>query len=219
MPRTYDQFCPLARSLDLVGERWTLLIVRELLIGPRRYSDLQAALPGIGTNLLAGRLRRLEQLELVERRRLPAPAASTVYELTERGQGLEPAVVALAGWGLSLMDRPHPGDAFDPAWVLLSFKATFDAEAARGVRETYEFRIGERRFHAAVDDGELHLADGPAAEPELVIEAAPEDFIALGTGAVTPEVALGSGRVRIAGDPEALHRSIAILGFRQARPG
>lgn len=219
MSRSYDQFCPVARSLDLVGERWTLLVIRELVLGPRRYSDLLTALPGVGTNLLAERLRRLEELGLAERRRLPAPAASTVYELTERGRGLEPALVALAGWGLPLMDRPEAGDAFDPAWVLLSFKATFDAEAARGVRETYEFRIGDRCFHAAVDHGELRVADGPAQEPDLVIEAAPEDFIAVGTGAVPPDEALAGGRVRIEGAPEALVRSVAILGFTQATPG
>lgn len=219
MARSYDQFCPLARSLDLVGERWTLLIVRELLLGPRRYSDLREALPGIGTNLLADRLRRLEELGLAERRRLPAPAASTVYELTARGRGLEAALVAMAGWGLPLMDRPRPGDAFDPAWVLLSFKATFDAAAARDVRETYEFRIGPRRFHAAVDHGRLALADGPATEPDLVIEAAPEDFVAVGTGSVTPEEALAGGRVRIQGDPATLARSVAILGFTRATPG
>ena len=219
MPRSYDQFCPVARSLDLVGERWTLLIVRELLLGPRRYSDLQEALPGIGTNLLADRLRRLEELGLAERRRLPAPAASTVYELTGRGRGLEPALLALAEWGLPLMDRAQPGDAFDAAWVLLSFKATFDPAAARGVRETYEFRIGDRCFHAAVDDGSLALTDGPADQPDLVIEAEPEDFIAVGTGAVPPEQAVAGGRVRIQGDPAALARSVAILGFTRAMPG
>ena len=219
MSRSYDQFCPVARSLDLVGERWTLLIVRELVLGPRRYSDLRQALPGIGTNLLADRLRRLEQLGLAERRRLPAPAASTVYELTARGRGLEPALVALAEWGLPLMDGPQPGDSFDPAWVLLSFKATFDPAAARGVRDTYELRIGDRRFHAEVDDGSLALADGPAQEPDLVIEAEPDDFIAVGTGGLPPEQALASGRVRIQGDPAALARSVAILGFTQATPG
>src|SRR3712207_6674695 len=97
--RSYDQFCALAKALDVLGERWTLLVVRELLLGPKRYSDLLEGLPGIGTNLLATRLKTLEANGLVARRRLPAPAASTVYELTDRGRGLEPALYELMRWG------------------------------------------------------------------------------------------------------------------------
>src|SRR5918996_4677686 len=97
--RRYDQYCALARALDVVGERWTLLLVRELLLGPRRYTDLLGGLPGIGTNLLADRLRYLEQVGLVRRRVLPPPAGSTVYELTELGRELEPTVFALGRWG------------------------------------------------------------------------------------------------------------------------
>jgi DNA-binding HxlR family transcriptional regulator len=106
MRRTYGQFCPVARSLDLLGERWTLLIVRELLIGPQRYSDLRDRLPGMWSNLLAQRLRDLDEAGLVQRRELPPPAARLVYELTDRGRALEPAVYELARWGLELLDEP-----------------------------------------------------------------------------------------------------------------
>lgn len=112
MRRTYGQFCPVARSLDVLGERWTLLIVRELLLGPQRYSELRDRLPGMWSNLLAQRLRDLDAAGLVRRRELPPPAARLVYELTERGQALEPLVYELARWGLELLD--DPGDDVVP---------------------------------------------------------------------------------------------------------
>jgi DNA-binding HxlR family transcriptional regulator len=118
MRRTYGQFCPVARSLDLLGERWTLLIVRELLIGPQRYTDLRDRLPGMWSNLLAQRLRDLDEAGVVQRRELPPPAARLVYELTERGRALEPAVYELARWGLDLLDEP--GDDVVP-WHSLPF--------------------------------------------------------------------------------------------------
>src|SRR5438132_8507698 len=104
--RSYQQFCPAARALDVVGERWSLLVVRDLLTGPKRYTDLQAGLPGIGPNVLADRLRSLEGAGLIAKRRLPPPAASTVYELTELGSGLRPVLTALFGWGLRLVGAP-----------------------------------------------------------------------------------------------------------------
>src|SRR5919198_3255075 len=112
--RSYDQWCAVARSLDVVGERWTLLIVRDLLIGPKRYSDLLAGLPGIGTNLLAQRLRELEARGLVERSTLPPPAATNVYRLTATGAALEPVVHALGRWGFQFLGLPRPSDAMLP---------------------------------------------------------------------------------------------------------
>src|SRR5262249_19104128 len=108
--RSYRQYCAVARGLDVVGERWTLLIVRGLLVGPKRYKDLLDGLPGIGTNLLAARLKELEKVGVVRRTVLPPPAGSTVYELTESGQALEPVVMALGRWGVRLMDEPHDGE-------------------------------------------------------------------------------------------------------------
>src|ERR1700682_1205746 len=112
MRRTYGQFCPVARSLDVLGVRWTLVLVRELLLGPQRYSELRDRLPGMWSNLLAQRLRDLDAAGLVQRRELPPPAARLVYELTERGQALEPLVYELARWGLELLD--DPGDDVVP---------------------------------------------------------------------------------------------------------
>lgn len=117
MPRrSYDQYCPIARSLDVAGERWTLLIVRELLAGPRRYTDLHADLPGVSTDVLAGRLKDMEREGLVTRRRLPPPGAAYVYELTGRGRELQPVLAALAVWGTPALGEPRPTDALREHW-------------------------------------------------------------------------------------------------------
>jgi DNA-binding HxlR family transcriptional regulator len=117
MPRrSYDQYCPVARALDVVGERWTLLIVRELLAGPRRYTDLHADLPGVSTDVLANRLKEMEREALVTRRRLPPPAAAYVYELTDRGRELLPVLDALAIWGGPALGEPRPTDALREHW-------------------------------------------------------------------------------------------------------
>src|SRR6266542_1496523 len=118
--RSYDQYCALARALDVIGERWTLLVVRELLLGPKRYKDLLDGLPGIGTNLLAQRLRELEENGLVRRRRLPAPAGVAVYELTEAGRALEDSVLALGRWGAAFLGVPRTTDRYRPGWYVLS---------------------------------------------------------------------------------------------------
>src|SRR5919108_5579459 len=123
--RSYGQFCALAGSLDLLGERWSLLIVRELLLGPRRYKDLLANLPGIGTGLLAARLKHLERSGIVQRATLPPPAGTPVYELTEAGRELEPVLLGFNRWGLKwAMDEVSTGDAFRPAWSVLAMRAT-----------------------------------------------------------------------------------------------
>src|SRR5918992_3937980 len=132
MGKRFDQYCPVAHALSLVGERWALLVVRELLNGPKRYTDLAAGLPGIGTNILAARLRALEDAGVVRRRRLPPPAASAVYELTEYGAGLDEVVYALARWGARSLPPPAAGEPLDPDWGVLACAALFNPEAARG---------------------------------------------------------------------------------------
>lgn len=209
--RTYGQYCGLARALDRVGERWTLLIVRELLLGPRRYSDLQRNLPGIGTNLLAERLKALEADGVVVRRVLPPPAASAVYELTERGRALRDAVVALARWGFEDFGAPAEDDAFSPEWLTLTMEANFRAERAAGIDETYEYRIDQSVFHVRVRDGEMEARHGSAAAPDLVVTAPAEGFLALGSGAVKPREAVRRGLVQIDGPLRTLERSVRLL--------
>ncbi len=129
--KRYGQRCPLARALDVVGDRWNLLVVRELMVGPRRYTDLLDGLPGIGTNILAARLRDLGEAGIVTRRSLPPPTAVTVYELTEAGRALGPSLTALRNWGAAYAPPPRGGDSMRPAWAAQAVReqATIEGDA------------------------------------------------------------------------------------------
>jgi DNA-binding HxlR family transcriptional regulator/putative sterol carrier protein len=208
----------MARALDVLGERWTLLIVRELLTGPKRFKDLLEGLPGIGTNLLAGRLKELEGEGVLRRTTLPPPAGSAVYELTGRGRDLEPVLMGLARWGVDLLGEPRPGEAFKPAWAVQAMKATFRPDVARWVRETYEFRVGEDVFHVRVDDGVSEPEYGPAWEPDLILRTDPDTFLALVSGRTEASDAIEAGRLDIEGDAEALARVGEIFGLSTGLP-
>ena len=208
----------MARALDVVGERWTFLIVRELLTGPKRFKDLLDGLPGIGTNLLAGRLKELEGEGLLRRATLPPPAGSAVYELTGRGRDLEPVLMGLARWGVDLLGQPRPGEAFKPAWAVQAMKATFRPEAARWVRETYEFRVGEDVFHVRVDDGVSEPEYGPGWEPVLILKTDPDTFLELVSGRIEASDAIEAGRLDIEGDAEALASAGEIFGLTTGLP-
>jgi len=210
--RSYNQFCATAKTLDVVGERWTLLIIRELVTGPKRYKDLLESLPGIGTSLLAARLRHLESAALVRRTELPPPAGSTVYELTESGRDLEPAIMAIARWGLKwALGEPTPDEVFRPGWAVLAMQAAYDERAAANIDETYEFRVGDDVFHARVQDGAVQGRHGPAHEPDLVITATAEAFMQLAAGQATIEQAAKQGRITAAGSRIALRHCSAIF--------
>ena len=211
--RSYNQYCALAHSLDIVGERWTLLLVRDLLTGPKRFTDLLRGLPGIGTNLLTSRLKELEEAGILQHDTLPPPAASAVYQLTELGLGLKPAVVALSQWGLETLGSPRKGDHFRSGWSVLAMHSVFRPDAAGGLKETYEFRIGDEVFHARVNDGNLETGQGAAWEPALVIMADPETFLAVASRQLKPMDALGRGALKIQGDPQALARASKVFGL------
>ncbi len=132
--RSYNQYCAVARAMDVVGERWTLLIVRELLTGPKRFKDLLEGLPGIGTNLLTARLKDLEGYGVVRRATLPPPAASRVYELTELGCSLEPVVMGLARWGLEFLGASREEDDRQPAWAMVALRSVLRPEVTGGNR-------------------------------------------------------------------------------------
>lgn len=211
--RTYDQYCAAARALDVVGDRWTLLLVRELLIGPKRYTDLLEGLPRIGTNLLAERLDRLQESGVVRHTTLPPPAASAVYELTERGRALEPVVVELARWGLELLGEPDDAQAWRPEWSILAMRATFRPEAAAGIDESYEFEIDGEVLHATVRDGSVSTGLGPADDPAVTLAADARTFLAVASGKLALEEAVESGRYRVEGDVEALRRCSTIFAL------
>ncbi len=210
--RSYKQYCALAHTLDLVGERWTLLLLRPLIAGSMRFKDLLEDHPGIGTNLLAARLKRLEREGIVRRVKLPPPAGSTVYELTERGRALEPAMVALTKWGRRSLGLPRRGMLYRPSWSVLAMKSTFRPEAAQGVRETYEYRIDDEVFHVRVEDGTMEAAQGPGWRPAFVFTSDTQTFLRVGTGQLNSEEAIRTGALKLGGSTEALQRSFEIFG-------
>ena len=211
--RRYDQYCPVCHALDLVGERWSLVIVRELLKGPKRYTDLIDGMPGVGTNILAARLRDLEAGGIVQKRKLPPPAASTVYELTEYGAGLQEALYALARWGARSLGPPTKKDDLYDDWGLNALPAVFNAEVARGLTETYVLKIGEDVFTARIVDGVLEASCGDAPDADLVVETDPETFFLLCAGQLEPKDAVKSGQARIKGDRAVFERCFRVLTF------
>jgi len=190
--KAYHQYCPVAHALDQIGDRWELLIVRELMLGQRRYTDLAEALPGIGSNILATRLRDLEAAGVVRKTKLPPPWAVTVYELTERGRELDNVLRALAAWGAGTLGAPEAGDC----WSMYAVHVRFRPEAA--VDGTYEIRFVEgETISLQVKDRELVAMKLPAEDPDLVVEAPPEELHKVISGAVSARTAVSEGRVTL----------------------
>ncbi len=203
--RSYGQHCTVARALDVVGERWTLLVVRELSTGPKRYKELLEGLPGIGTNLLANRLKSLAGEGIVRRGTLPPPAGSSVYELTSLGRSLEPVMVELSRWGAGLMDTPREGDDLRPGWAAVAVRSALGQESEGGRPGTYELRIGSEAFHLRVGGGQVECVEawqGSAPAPDLVVVGDAETFVAVASGKLSPEEAVGSGALRAEGQED-----------------
>ena len=213
--RSYEQYCPLARALDLVGERWTLLVVRDLMAGPKRYSDLHRGLPGLGTDLLTERLRGLEQAGLLRRRKLDAPVAATVYELTERGRELEPAVLGLARFGLALLGGPPgPDELPGPDRFALLLRVLFRPDQAPAGPETWTFEGGGPGVAATVRDGEVAVklgVEGLPEPPAARFMADPLTLYALVGGGLDAASALADGTLAVEGDRAALERMRATF--------
>jgi DNA-binding HxlR family transcriptional regulator len=205
--RTYDQFCGVAHALDLVGERWALLVVRDLLLGPKRFTDLRRGLPRIGTNVLAARLQELERNGVVARRTLPPPAASTIYELTEYGRQLEGPLLALGRWGALSMGT-RDGQELRSEWLAVALKAFFRPEAASDLRADIELRFEDGTFLARVDHGSLVVEAGSANGADLVLRTEVETLIGFLAGADVPAAALGPE-----GDEELLARLPHVFTF------
>jgi DNA-binding HxlR family transcriptional regulator len=209
-PRGYGQYCGLARALELVGERWTLLIVRDLLVAPRRFGELRRGLPGIPTNILAARLKDLEQAGLAQRRALPAPERSVVYELTPYGRELDEIVKRMGAWGAKSLGDPRAGETVTPDSLVTALRSTFLPEAARGVHAGFELRFGPIIVHARVDDGALEASQGPLQAPDLVIETGPA-LKSLMSGELSPDCAIEDGSARLQGDPALLTRFVQLF--------
>ncbi len=215
--RSYDDGCAAAHALDLVGERWALLVVRELLLGPKRFTDLKAGLPGASPNVLSQRLRELEGAGIVRRRKLPPPAASRVYELTEWGAELEPVIVRLGRWGARSPSKPRDA-ALGVDSLVLSFRTMFDPRAAEGLRASYELRFGEDRFRAVVDDGGFEISRGSADRPDAIVET-DSDILATLVYAGRPLAeAVESGDLKIEGNRSAVERFLGLFPLPEPAP-
>ena len=219
--RNYGQYCALSKTLDLIGERWTLLVFRELALGPKRYTDVLDGLPGINTTLLADRLRQLEADGIVGKRTLPPPAASTVYELTETGVELAWALLPLVRWGAQHALGPL---ADDEVWrvelPLLAMSAALDPKRIAKLTATYEFHVGGSVGHVTIDRGRVRVGAGPAeSPPDVTLRADPETFVGVGVGRLSAADMIASGRMTIDGDPDALATFAAIVTDLSARAG
>ena len=209
--RTYGDGCAIAQALDLVGERWALLVVRELLLGPKRYTDLRRGLPTASPNVLSQRLGELERAGVIVRRRLPPPAGSRVYELTEWGRALEDTVLSLGHWAV-LSPSGLPSNA--PVGVdstILALRSRFDAGAARGLRARYALTLGEDRFRVEVAKGAIDLARGDAHEVDASIATDPDTLVGVLWGGQSLSKAERSRKMTIEGDKTAVERFVRLF--------
>jgi DNA-binding HxlR family transcriptional regulator len=213
--RTYGDGCPAAHALDLVGERWSLLIVRELVLGPKRFTDLRSGLHGASANVVSQRLRDLEAHGVISKRRLPPPAASKVYELTEWGRELEGVIVRLLRWGARSagipLDAPIGTDA-----LILALRGLFMPVAAQGFDAAFELWVGDRPFIAEILDSQLLLAPGRPEHPHAVIRTDAETLKRLTLGGRSLDVSLHAGRVTVQGDQAMAERFLGM--FRLPEP-
>lgn len=211
--RSYGHYCAIATALDTVGDRWTLLLIRELIGGPKRYTDLAEGLPGISTDLLATRLRDLEDKGLIERQVLPPPAASKVYALSDDGAALEPTLVALAKWGARRLPDETTG-AFRPSWLTFTLRSMFTPANAPDATMTVDFVVDGGRLRARIDRGTLSFDDQPTGPADIVISGDPGALAQMAVDADSQRAVLAEGRVTIDGDPQLFSELRRVFGVR-----
>jgi DNA-binding HxlR family transcriptional regulator len=214
--RTYGQYCGLAHAIELIGERWALLVIRDLISGPKRFTDLRLGLPRIPSNVLSARLKELEEAGIIQRRLLPRPRTGVVYELTEYGSELEDIVLRLGLWGARTLAEPRPEDTVNADSLLLALRATFRPEAARGLKARYELRLGGIVLHALVNKGALEVGEGPLPDADVTVET-DLTIRRLMCGELSPSEAVASGKARVSGDPELFQRFVEIFHIPPAR--
>lgn len=212
--RSYNHYCGLAYALDMVGERWTLLIIREVIPGPRRFTDLMDGLPGISTNLLSERLKSLEQHSILKRRILPPPAASTVYELTDLGHALEPMLLELGKWGSQFVPPSRENAALLPVGsYALTLKTFFSPEETQGINETYVLHIDRDVLQVRIAEGEIDVQYGETPNADMVLHTDMSTYLGLLQGQMLPGDAITKGLVQIEGDPNVLRRFLKFCGM------
>ncbi len=208
--RSYDDACGAAHALDLIGERWALLVMRELMFGAKRFSDLRADLPGVSANVLTQRLERLEEIGALTRRKLPPPAASHVYELTPWGYEIEPVLSVLGRWAARspLHDPTLP---LSTASLMLSFKTMFDANRAKGLKARVGFRIGDETFLVRIGGGKCDAARDALDRTDVVFSGAPTSIAAAVYGGVPLKALEAQGALAIEGDRSLAERFVGLF--------
>lgn len=213
--RSYGDACGMARALDLVGERWALMVVRELLLGPKRFTDLRAGLPHVSPDVLAQRLRDLEQAGLLHHRRLPPPYGSQVYELTPSGRALEPVLVELGRWGGAYAPPPSDDMCMSADSYALSLRTLFDPARAGDFAARVELRLGEDRLRVVIADGRVEADRGELPDADAVIETDPATLIDVLHGHRRLADALAAGTMRFSGDKRAARRFTELFPLPQ----
>jgi DNA-binding HxlR family transcriptional regulator/putative sterol carrier protein len=213
MSRSYGQFCGLARALELLGGRWALLVVRDLLSGPRRFTDLQEGLPGIPTNVLTARLRELEEAGVVQRRLQGGPAGAVVYALTDYGLELEQPLLSLGFWGAKAMGQPKSDDFISMDALALALRGAFRAREARGPQRVYELRVDGKSLLVEVKRGQLSVPASSKAEPDLVVETSAGVLAELLAGSLDVDTVRTTGRLKLKGDRADVRRLFETFRF------
>ncbi|CAM4471932.1 winged helix-turn-helix transcriptional regulator [Nocardia ninae] len=210
--KRYAQMCAVAAALDLVGERWTLLIIRDLMTGPKRYNQLlEETLVGIGPNLLAARLQMLTEHGVIQRESVSGDGRGVQYRLTASGEALRPVIIGLASWGLSHISSYEQDGLVRSEWGRLALEAMITVGPPPDVDESYEFRIGDEVFHVLCENRTARVVDGSPDDPALVVTADPETFIRIGTEQLGILDAMLSGNLTVSGDSTSLTRCLRLL--------
>jgi DNA-binding HxlR family transcriptional regulator len=208
--RPYGQYCGMARALEIIGERWALLIVRDLLVGPKRFGEIQRGLPGIPTNVLTARLKELEEAGIVQRTVLPRPASGVAYELTVEGRGLEEGLIAIGRWGAKRLGDPRPDEVVTVDSIATALLTTFRPEHAGNTKATFLLKLGEIAVTAEVRNRTIRIERGATSQPDLTIEAGPA-LRQLMAREVTAQEALDRGIVSISGNTALFDRFASIF--------
>jgi len=208
--RTHDDGCGIAHASDLLGQRWALLVVRELLLGPKRFTDLRTGIPDVSPNVLGQRLRELERAGILRRRRLAPPAAAQVYELTEWGRELEPAVLALGAWASHSPSFPA-GARMGADSLVLAMKTTFQPEKAAGLQARYELRLGEIPYEIRVTGGAFEAERGEGGDPVARIQTDPDSLASVVFGGRSLADAVKAGAVELEGNRRAVNALVRAI--------
>jgi DNA-binding HxlR family transcriptional regulator len=215
--RSYDDGCAMAHALDLVGERWALLVVRELMLGPKRFTDLRASLPGISANVLTQRLEELEAVSILERRKLPPPIAAWVYQLTDWGMDLEPIVKSIGKWAAR---SPFiSGDAhMSVNSVVLSLRTMFNSEVAGDFKAKLQLRLSGEPFRTTIADGEIEVVRGESEKPDATLDGTSDAIAALIYGGRDLDKAVRAGELKVSGDVAKLKRFATLFPLPEPAP-